>query len=109
MRRVQRAGVGAALMAEQLAFDKPARNRRTVQCDEWPVLARALVVNRSGNEFLARSGLSLNQNSGVGWSHHADCVQGSPEAHAGADQFVLGPRSPVPEAWHRARYSSHHR
>ena len=69
--RVQGAGVGSALMAEQFAFKQPARNGGAVQRHKWFVPARALVVDSSGNEFFAGSGLALDQHSGVGGSHHA--------------------------------------
>ena len=87
--RVQRAGIGAALMAEQLAFQEPARNRRAVERHEWFVPPRALIVDGSGNEFFARSRLALDQNSRVGGSHHTDGVQGPTHSEAGADQLVL--------------------
>jgi len=43
-RGVKRAGVGAALMAEQFAFQESARNRSAVQCHEPFVLSWAMIV-----------------------------------------------------------------
>ena len=50
----QRAGVGAALAAEQLALDQRGGNRGAADADHRPLMTRAEVVNRLREHFLAR-------------------------------------------------------
>src|SRR5580698_7963660 len=94
-------------MAEQLAFEEPARNSCAVERHEWFVPAWALVMDGFGNELLARSGLALDEDGGVGPCHHANCVQGSPDTRTGADHLVLGWRGFPPGGEHRGCQSSH--
>ena len=49
----ERTGKGALLVAEQLAFDERFGQRRAVDRDERHAPARAEVVNRARDEFLA--------------------------------------------------------
>src|SRR5207245_2919060 len=60
------AGEGAYLMAEQLAFEQPCRDRRTVNLDEGPLATLTQIVDRASDEFLAGTSLALNQHGGVG-------------------------------------------
>src|SRR5262249_13595351 len=53
-----RAGKGAALVSKQLAFQKTAGNRRTVEFYKGPVTTAAELVNGAGNELFAGSGFS---------------------------------------------------
>ena len=60
------AGERASLVTEQLALQQAGGNGCAVHFDERPLSAPAQVVDRACNEFFARAGLSLNQNSGIG-------------------------------------------
>ena len=53
------AGEGAFLVAEQLALDEIARDRRHVDRDEGALLALAVVVQGAGDELLAGAGLAV--------------------------------------------------
>ena len=55
---LERAGEGALLMAEQLAFDQVARDRRHVDGDERPVAPLAVVVQRPRHQLLAGAGFA---------------------------------------------------
>ena len=60
----QRAGVGAALAAEQLAFDQRARNRGAAHPNHLTLMPRAELVNRSREDLLAHAGLAEQQYGG---------------------------------------------
>ena len=59
-------------MTEQFALDQVFRNRRTVHLDERFLHPPALAVNGPGDQFLARSVFSHDQNPGVGRRNDAD-------------------------------------
>ncbi len=61
-----RAGEGALLVAEELALDQLARQRRAVHRHERPLAARAAVVDRARDELLAGAGLAEDQHRAVG-------------------------------------------
>ena len=63
-----RRGVGerALDVAEQLALEDVLAQRGAVQRHERLVLARAVLVDRLGDQFLAGAGLALDQHAGVG-------------------------------------------
>jgi serine/threonine protein kinase len=63
---VRRTGERALLVAEQLALDQRRRNRTAVDDDERRAPARSRLVNRLGEQRLARSGLALNKDRGLG-------------------------------------------
>src|SRR5436853_7346076 len=50
-------GEGAALVAEHLALEELARHRGAVDLDEGPGPAGGELVDRAGDELLARDGL----------------------------------------------------
>jgi hypothetical protein len=52
-------------MSEKLAFEKTCRHSGAVDFDEIPVSARAELVNRSCDDFLASPGFAGDQNGGV--------------------------------------------
>ena len=52
-------------MAEQLRFKQVFRNRGRVQGDEWFLAARAVPVQRMGDQFLAGAGFAGDQHGGV--------------------------------------------
>ena len=67
-----RAGESAALVAEQLAFQQVARDRRGVQRDERPALARAVLVQRTRDDFLAAARFARDEHRDVGLAQPSD-------------------------------------
>src|SRR5579862_531897 len=67
-----RVGVGerTAFVPEQFAFQEIFGNRRAVERDEGPLGARAVVVNRLGNQLFARAALAGDQNRRLQWRDH---------------------------------------
>ncbi len=69
-------------LAEQLRLGERLGNRRRVERDEPLLRARAVVVNRAGDELLARARLALNQHGAV---HRRDELQALEDGlHRGA-------------------------
>ncbi len=62
---VGRAGEGALLVAEKLALDQVARDRRHVDRDERPALALAVVMQGARDQLLARAGLARDHHGQV--------------------------------------------
>src|SRR6185312_17412467 len=61
----ERAGKGAARIAEKFCFNQVFRNRSAINGDKWLVSAAAVVVDRARQQLLARTGLAKNKNSGI--------------------------------------------
>ena len=59
------AGERALLVAEQLRFEQVLLQRRAVHLDEVARRAVRVVVDRAGDELLARAGLAADQHRGV--------------------------------------------
>ena len=87
LRRV-RAGEGAALAPEQLALDEVGRQRRAVDDDHGTGAARAPLVNRAGEQFLAGAGLAGQQHGRVGGRHLVDTEHHITKGVAVADNRV---------------------
>ena len=66
MRRSNRAGERALLVAEQLALDQAGRQGGAVDLDERLVAPRAGRVDGAGDQLLAGAGLAGDQHRGVG-------------------------------------------
>src|SRR5260370_18243518 len=64
-----RAGVGATLVAEQLAFKQTCRNGGATHFHKWAIRSHAALVNSFRNQFLASSCFPLDQDRGVGRGH----------------------------------------
>ena len=75
--RRMRAGERPALAAEQLALDERRRQRPAIDDDEPPASAGTALVDGAGDELLAGSRLSEQQDRGIG---RGDLVH--PEEHA---------------------------
>src|ERR1700690_2342013 len=56
-----RAGESAALVAEQLIFHQPFRNRRAIERDERLLPARAKMMKRPREKLFARAALAEKQ------------------------------------------------
>src|SRR5579863_2843353 len=87
-----RSGESPAFVTEQFALKQSSRHRRTIDFYEGTETAKAILVDGPGNELLTSAGLSLDQNGGIGSSHHLHRIQDTPKAETGANQFVLEPR-----------------
>jgi len=70
---------GAAAMTEQLAFDEVLRQRAAVHRDEGPRGAAAPLVNRAGDELLARPRLPAHEHRRIARSHAGDEPTHRPE------------------------------
>src|SRR5262245_37499634 len=69
------AGERTSLVAEDLTFEEPRGNSRTVEFDEGAFPTAAQVVEGASNEFLTRAGLTLNQYDGVRRRDDLDLLQ----------------------------------
>jgi hypothetical protein len=83
-----RPGEGALGMAEQLGFRQRFGDCRGVERDEPLVGARAVVVNRPGDELLARAGLTVNQHRAVEGGHQLQCLEDLAHRRTLADDIV---------------------
>ena len=64
-----RAGVGAALVSEELVFDQPFGNGGAVQGHKRLLGARAEVMDGAREKFLAGAAFAQQQNRGIGGGH----------------------------------------
>ena len=80
-------GKRTSLVAKQLAFQETGRNGRAVHRDESLVAARAGIVNRSRDDFLAGAGFAEQEHGAVDRRDHRDRVEYSSERRAGSDQL----------------------
>src|SRR5439155_20486480 len=67
-----RAGEGAALVPEELRFQKVLRHCRGIDGDEGSIRTRAVAVQRPRHEFLARTRFAGYQNRGARMRQPAD-------------------------------------
>src|SRR6266852_1785218 len=56
---------GATFMTKELTFEQVEGNGGTIQLDQRVATARAGIMDRASDEFLASAGLSLDEHSGV--------------------------------------------
>ncbi len=59
-------------MAEEFAFQKRFRECGAVYLHEGTSAAMAVYVDSVGNDLLARSAFTLNQDSGIAFGHSTD-------------------------------------
>ena len=76
-------------MAEQLGFDQLGRNRRAVERDERARRARAVLVQRARDQFLARAGLAQDAHAGFAGRHALHLRHHAPHRVAGPNDVVL--------------------
>ena len=89
MLRAVRAGKGAAFVAEQLALDQLARDRRHVDRDKRAVAALAVIVQRAGDQFLAGAALADDHHRQVGAHQPGDHAIDLLHRRRAADQRQL--------------------
>ena len=70
-----RTGVGAALVAEQLALEQPGGDRRAIHPDHLLPPPGTELVNRLREDFLAAAGFTRQQHGGTGRRHLLDLRQ----------------------------------
>ncbi len=68
----ERAGERALFVAEQFAFEQRFRNRGAVDANVIRLAPPAQMVQRAGDEFLARAAFAENQNARVGLRNRLD-------------------------------------
>ncbi len=76
------------LMAEEFAFHQGGRDRGTIDGDQRLVTASAGGVNGPGDQFLARAGLTENQDGGISGRDLLHIAQNFFEPRALANQCV---------------------
>ncbi|MEJ0042377.1 MAG: hypothetical protein WDM81_09230 [Rhizomicrobium sp.] len=69
---IGRPGKGAALMAEQFAFDELLGDRSHVDRDEGAVAPLAVIVQRPRDEFLARAAFAHDHDREIGLGQPRD-------------------------------------
>src|SRR5688500_5126747 len=94
---VGRSREGPSFMAEHLAFDEIAGNGRGVHAHERLVLAGAARVNRGGDELLARSRFTDDENARIGRRHALNQLAnlthpGAVTHHAAGNAQILAQR-----------------
>ena len=85
----QRAGERALGVAEELALEQFARDRRAVDADQRPVAALAGLVDGARDQLLAGAGLAGDQHGGVGRRDQLDLAQRLLDRGAVADDAAV--------------------
>jgi hypothetical protein len=78
----------SAPVAEQFRLDEVLRDRRAVDLDERALRPPAVVVQRVGDELLARAVFALNQDVGLGIGHRGHQVEQLAHLAAAPDDVV---------------------
>src|SRR5262249_51507586 len=75
---LQRSGERTLLVAEQLGRNQRLRDRGAIDANERATRSPGSTMNRTSDKLFARSGLTLDQNRGVGRRHFRDLSQHRP-------------------------------
>ena len=75
-------------MPEQFALQKIEGNGRAIQLHEGPPTARAGIVDRVSNQFLARTRLPKDQHGGIGGRHTLHLREHNVQSRAVTDDLV---------------------
>ena len=86
--RIDGAGEGALLVAEEFALEQLARDRRRVHRDEGARRARRRLVDRARHQFLAGAALAGDQHRDVARGHASDRLEDLEDRAAAADQAI---------------------
>src|SRR5262245_45690254 len=85
-----RAGECAALVSKQFALQQRFGECRAVKADKWTLLARARIMHGPGDQLLADTAFTTNQNGRPTGSSAGDLLLDMRQDGAGADQLALG-------------------
>ena len=69
------AGEGSSFVAEEFALQQRTGNRGAVQFYKRSAAAQALIVNGTGDDFLARTGFALDQRDRIAFRDDANLIQ----------------------------------
>jgi len=83
----ERAGEGAAFVAEEFAFEEAGGDGGAVESDEGLGGAGAEAMDGAGDEFLAGAGFAEDEDGGVGGGDEADLAEEAADDGAAADEF----------------------
>ncbi len=83
-----RAGKGSFFMAKEFAFEQRVRNRRAVHRQERAVAALAVLIDRAGDEFLARPAFAADQDGDILRRDAADRFVNGLHGRTAADDSV---------------------
>src|SRR5262245_42123725 len=83
-----RTSKGAPLVPKQLALQQRRRKARAMDRDHLLFVARAEMMNRFGNEFLARPAFTLNHDRGLGGGDLPDHIEDLEHGGGLADDIV---------------------
>jgi len=100
--RLDGTGEGAALVAEQLALEQLARDRRRVDGHEGQRAAMARCVQGARDQLLAGAALAGDQHRHVAARHAADGLEGVEQGRAASHQALARRRAPRHLAAQRA-------
>ena len=78
----------ALLVAEEFALEEVFRDGGAIDREEAAVAAGAVIVNRTGHEFLARSALAGDHHSGIAAGHAAHHFENLLHGLGTADDFI---------------------
>src|SRR3989475_895322 len=84
------AGEGALRVAEQLRLDQVLGQRRAVDLDPRPFAPVAPLVQRVGDQLLARPALAHDEDVGIGLGHRRHRLEHALERGRGADDLGVG-------------------
>jgi len=75
-------------VTEKFALEQTRRHRRAIDLYKWTTFSQALFVDRLSDEFLARAGLTLNEDGRIGSRHQLCSVPDILKCLAGANEFI---------------------
>src|SRR5579862_1485544 len=75
-------------MAEKFAFKQAGGNGGAIDANESVVMARAQIVNRTGEQLFSSAGLSQNQDRGIRRRNRLNLFQDPPDLRAVANDLL---------------------
>ncbi len=81
-----RSGERASFMSEQFTLEEISRNSRAIKSDKAILPARAGIVNRLRNYFLACACFATHQDGAILWCNHLYRVEHGSKSRAGTNQ-----------------------
>ena len=87
-RHLHRAGERSTYVAEELALEELAWDRRTVHLDQRPLMARAQSMHGARHEFFAGSAFARDEHMGIRWRHRLDRLRETDEGRRRSDHLA---------------------